>query len=419
MTVSETIEEAKKVGVKDMSWKAWFMIITIISAATVASYYGVNVTMNLDLANRVGSLEGMLSHTINSTFYALQKPASYIVSAVTSGGTTYYCMQNGTTGKLDFWSTNASQVINFALGNLTANRVVSEKVLIKGNITLTHSILVSSYTDLEIQGRITLATASNCEMIKQSSTNIQYVYIHGGIFNGNLTGQSVEKNGIDIEGDWGSNNNPIVLDDITIQAVRGWGVRLKNLGVSCLTRLNIYDDRCWYGIKLEGCADISISDCVISALTGDGVADSTCMYLDKGTASIRIDNCYFGGGMYGVDIHGAYNIKFSNCINNDMYYYCYYFHDDGAYYARFNTIVGGRCASAHSNDIYLTGHSYKNIISSVEFIETGSFYTAVYGVLEDSSANYNLIHGNIFEGQSTDGVLKAGANTIVTDNIGD
>jgi len=120
MTVSETIEEAKKVGVKDMSWKAWFMIITIISAATVASYYGVNVTMNLDLANRVGSLEGMLSHTINSTFYTLQKQASYIVSTVTSGATTYYCMQNGTSGKLDFWSTNLTLVEQFANGNLTS-----------------------------------------------------------------------------------------------------------------------------------------------------------------------------------------------------------------------------------------------------------------------------------------------------------
>ena len=120
MTIKETIEEAKKDGVKDMSWKAWFMIITIISAATVASYYGVNVTMNLDLANRVGSLEDMLSHTINSTFYTLQKQASYIISIVKSGATTYYCMQNGTTGTLDFWSTNASQVSNYARGNLSS-----------------------------------------------------------------------------------------------------------------------------------------------------------------------------------------------------------------------------------------------------------------------------------------------------------
>ena len=119
MTIKETIEEAKKVGVKDMSWKAWFMIITIISAATVASYYGVNVTMNIDLANRVGSLEGMLSHTINSTFYALQKQASYIVSVVTSGATTYYCMQNGTTGALDFWSTNATVLMQNVFDNMS------------------------------------------------------------------------------------------------------------------------------------------------------------------------------------------------------------------------------------------------------------------------------------------------------------
>jgi len=133
MTIKETIEEAKKVGVKDMSWKAWFMIVTIISAAAVASFYGVNVTMNIDLANRVGSLEGMLSHTINSTFYALQKQASYIISTVTSGATTYYCMQNGTTGKLDFWSTNASAITNAATGNGTYSNIT---VLLKAGTYL-------------------------------------------------------------------------------------------------------------------------------------------------------------------------------------------------------------------------------------------------------------------------------------------
>ena len=137
MTIKETIEEAKKVGVKDMSWKAWFMIITIISAATVASYYGVNVTMNIDLANRVGSLEGMLSHTINSTFYTLQKPVSYIISTVTSGATTYYCMQNGTSGTLDFWSTNASAVI---MASAYANTTIFFK---EGNYAIDYLIPVN------------------------------------------------------------------------------------------------------------------------------------------------------------------------------------------------------------------------------------------------------------------------------------
>ena len=148
MTIKETIEEAKKVGVKDMSWKAWFMIITIISAATVASYYGVNVTMNLDLANRVDTLEGMLSHTINSTFYTLQKQASYIISTVTSGATTYYCMQNGTDGTLQWYSTNFSQVMGFATGNLSS---IGGGIFVRnGDYSADSSIPI--YSGITIQG---------------------------------------------------------------------------------------------------------------------------------------------------------------------------------------------------------------------------------------------------------------------------
>ena len=101
----------QKIEIKDLknlSWKSWFMIITMLLAAGLGGGT-VNVMMNVQ--GEVAMIKDSLQHTINSTFYGLQKPASYIVSVVTSGATTYYCMQNGTTGALDFWSTNASAVI--------------------------------------------------------------------------------------------------------------------------------------------------------------------------------------------------------------------------------------------------------------------------------------------------------------------
>jgi len=195
MTVSETIEEAKKVGVKDMSWKAWFMIITIISAATVASFYGVNVTMNIDLANRVGSLEGMLSHTINSTFYALQKPVSYIISTVTSGATTYYCMQNGTTGKLDFWSTTYATVFNAAVDALPTSADAGGIFVRAGAYTVTAALGVGQKTRVKGEGAgsvvFTVAANVDCFAIDsclgqtQADWEISGVTIDMADYNGN------------------------------------------------------------------------------------------------------------------------------------------------------------------------------------------------------------------------------------------
>jgi len=143
MTIKETIEEAKKVGVKDMSWKAWFMIITIISAATVASYYGVNVIMNIDLNTRLSMVEGLLTQPINSTFYTLQKESNYIVSVVKSGATTYYTLQNGTDGTLQWYSTNKTALHVAAAGNLTdGGTIYCKNQTWTNTITLLNTVMV-------------------------------------------------------------------------------------------------------------------------------------------------------------------------------------------------------------------------------------------------------------------------------------
>jgi len=89
----------------------------------------------LDLEGRLSNLEqhdfeGMLSEMeqlerllridIASTFYTLQKPASYIISQLKSGAKTYNCMQNGTTGKLVWYSTDADEIFNACNSNLTS-----------------------------------------------------------------------------------------------------------------------------------------------------------------------------------------------------------------------------------------------------------------------------------------------------------
>ena len=194
MTIKETIEEAKKVGVKDMSWKAWFMIVTIISAAAVASFYGVNVTMNIDLANRVDTLEGMLSHTINSTFYTLQKEPSCTISIVTSGATTYYCVQNGTTGVLDSYSTTFLTVWNYVM--TTGLGVTGGEVLIKA--CASNYIVTGPLTDggrsnvvVYIQQGATLWLNNNVDDCMFNITCVSnWTFTGGGTLDGNNLGQT-------------------------------------------------------------------------------------------------------------------------------------------------------------------------------------------------------------------------------------
>lgn len=103
-----------------------------------------------------------------------------------------YFMRNGSTGRIDFSSSNASAVINNALGNLTAGRTWQETVLLKGNFTLTNTILVGNHTHLIVDGTVTLAGGANCDMIANMSPDTvdNDVTIEGGIWLGNWATQS-------------------------------------------------------------------------------------------------------------------------------------------------------------------------------------------------------------------------------------
>ena len=64
-------------------------------------------------------------------------------------------------------------------------------------------------------------------------------------------------------------------------------------------------------------------------------------------------------------------------------------------------------------------HATNNIIANNIFLADGGT-KVVYHVKEnDANQNYNLIHGNIFEGATSTEVALVGANSIARDNIGD
>jgi hypothetical protein len=135
-------------------WQATIMIVSITLALGYAASQGANVSLSVSLEARIADLEiemnrtqvelnltkGMLEIEVNSSLSGLQKEADYIVCMVDA----YACLQNGTKGSLDYYSTNLTKVEEFANGNLTSGGGL---IWLKGvqwntSITLGNNVLV-------------------------------------------------------------------------------------------------------------------------------------------------------------------------------------------------------------------------------------------------------------------------------------
>ncbi len=114
MTEKQTFKQSLSNPLSKLNfWQA----IILIGMLTIAAFYGANVTISASLEGRVSTLENQINIPVNSTLAALQKQSDYIISMVD----TYATLQNGTTGALNYMSTNWTKVEQFANGNLTAN----------------------------------------------------------------------------------------------------------------------------------------------------------------------------------------------------------------------------------------------------------------------------------------------------------
>lgn len=131
---------------------------------------------------------------------ALSTPALYVIY---KEGSTYYanaCFSGGT----DYSGSDAATVINSALGGLTAGRTWKEKIVIKGNFEINSTILLPSYTILEVQGQIKQANTTNLAVLIANQywltgTNTD-IEVFGGIYDSNWDGQTTYVKGDAFEG---------------------------------------------------------------------------------------------------------------------------------------------------------------------------------------------------------------------------
>jgi hypothetical protein len=320
-------------------------------------------------------------------------------------------------GQLQATSSNSADIINWVLGNLTVGRTWQEKVLLKGDFTISYPILVSSYTILQIDGKITLANGANCNIIenKHASTYDRDITIIGGVLDGNSANQgSGDYNGIKIvwETDPGySEVLPyIYIQDIKVTNVKqdGINIDLTNIANKYLWITNVQSHGDRYGLYIIGVWDVMLEHCFFEGWTeGVHCENSGSLYINNVYVNypVHFRNCAFvtmtnfrvdiGTNDHGIELDGCWLSAFSNGAVN-------IFGNNG-----YNTKAGIELTtSATSNSQY---NSFSNIVFSHYHGNTNSWK---YGIEETTgSQDYNAYSALVGYECVTATLRKLGANS--------
>jgi hypothetical protein len=152
---------------------------------------GLSLTLDpqLIIKGNVGN-PSVTTTSWNMGFGAEPYPATYLIYS--SGS--YYYMKNGTTGTIDYFSTDAPSVINSAIGNLSGSMTVTQKITFKGTFSIGTTILLNKpFTYLDCTEATFILTA-NTVLLDVHSTVSPYnlnCTIDGGHFIGRAAGSSV------------------------------------------------------------------------------------------------------------------------------------------------------------------------------------------------------------------------------------
>jgi len=173
------------------------------------------------------------------------------------------------------------------------------------------------------------------------------------------------------------------------------------------------------GISLAGCTDGVVSDNQIQGAGGHGIQLSS-----GGCQRILIANNQINAsGQRGISINGN---ALYNQINGNCLYDC---GQEGIYLG--NTTAVCSYTTISNNQVINSGfgsggttYSGIRLIGSTRCSLNGNVCTddqgtktQNYGILEDTSGDYNLIIGNMVEGNNTGGTSVVGTNTLLANNI--
>ena len=413
----------------EISLKTWTCLIATLLALSFAAYMGANVNVNVSLEARLSAVERQLERELNSSFYGLQKPASYMISQVGS----YTCLQNGTTGKLDDYSTNASYIINSAWKNGTSVFLKSGTYEISAPIMVpTAGALIgevkSDQGSIVEHGAI-LSLVADCNVLNASHSPSESVRIAHLTIKGNRNNRT---KGTGIYGKFRYS----VFQDLYISDMDESGIIIEDVSDSVWCWDNCFEDiNIWwvdeYGIKFStrGTDQMirggHIAYAGIAGLFIDGVGGHRVDGLVIDTCGQQPTTSYG----YGVQIDGGSG-RFSDCNIAQNRAHGFYLKASTTNTLRATMIENcymwsNSHVTAYQYDgIYLEGHDGTNPLAQVsikgnKFIHANKQRYAI-NFAGTNEKNCTITDNDVLVG-GVNGTINLNTNSthmIIADNIG-
>jgi hypothetical protein len=337
-------------------------------------------------------------HTVNVHFTTVTPPSSsgsmdadrYIVWCYNS---THYAARNMTSSLIECISTNASAVINNAIGNLSYPYAGGGIVhIMAGLYSLTSPINVRGYLTLEGDGSestvLRVAPGSNCNAIQFTGSKTQNEFflvirdlqLHGEPTDSVGTGIMLNSTGYGMA-DWVLSNvyiQKFPVDDLYFNSYNGWAPKITTCTFEFAGRYAIY--------KSDGEDERIIGNKFLYNTNG--------IYLGEryGMLAVISNNFFYKNTAFAILINDSSNVISGNTFfqnswgNNNTY-----------------------------DDIYIQGGSDNQITGNV-FSGGTNVRHAVN--INASTAN-NSITGNSFSSSFVSNIiLNSGNGTLITDNTG-
>ena len=316
--------------------------------------------------------------------YALSKPAVCPVAAsytVWREGDEYYAADSS---GIRFSGKNASQIIQSAIDSLTANRTWKEKILLKGDFTISNTIIIKNYTILEFQGKITVADNANIDAAIKSKDFDQLAGTDstGGVVEVEIVGLKLDGNhacsfGLKLYG------RKLTLKDVNVYYCKEDGIWTEwstnpNVtnpedameGIFSNIRSCFNDGRGW---RMLGPHDSYLTDILLYCNRLVGFA------------------CWGGGGCQGTNLHAYGNEEAGFYIDAPVIFHNIVSENNGK-----STHQSGVIVLAH--DVYLDGVFYHNGKYGIEMGNAERSPAGCYirgKTLDNREAGLGLINGSI------------------------
>ena len=350
--------------------------------------------------------------------------ASYIVE--TDGTDTW--MTNCSTGQRDATSTNASEIINWALGNLTSGRTWYEKVVLKGNFTIDSKIEIPDYTTFDFsQAKITRANSQDDVMLcNEDTTNGgDYITIIGGWLDGNDAnnkGNGGGTTGANITSAiwfWcpaGQTHERVDISGVHTRNTRGHAIYMQCPNVvrihDCDLRVGSVDSISYScAIRLVTASDMYVNDI-------DLIGKYAAIYATGGFTKNQLNDIMIGGVDYKYGIHieaSMYNSRIDNIVMDEL-------HDHGI------VINGTKCENSTicgieiSDASYGTNNTYDGMrlfnvrlcnIYDIKIYRSSQTEQVRYGLYEDASCSLNTYSMINTYDAATIGIVLNGTNSHI------